>query len=333
MIKKIFLLFILLMIITSVIFFFWWQEQTIPMDSSQKEAQIVVVPQGWGVDEIGSRLKTEGLIRNSLAFKLMVMKEGIAKKLQAGDFRLSPSMNLFEITQALTHGTLDVWITIPEGLRREEIADAIQKSLAKQGVEFDKADFIDQSKKWEGMLFPDTYLIPKTITVEEIIKYLTDNFNKKFDPVKNNSGLTKKQVIILASLVEREAKHDKDRPIIAGILIKRLKNGWPLQVDATVQYAKASIIYNQKSDDGGIDNWWQPISREDLKTINSPYNTYINQDLPPTPICNPGLASLKAAANPQDSDYWFYISDNTGNIHYAQTNEEQEKNIEKYINV
>lgn len=334
MIKRILILLILFIAIP-VVFFSWWQQQTKPLDPARKESQMVVIPQGWGVDQIGNRLKTEGLIRNPLAFKLMVMKEGIAKKLQAGDFRLSPNMNLFEIAQTLTHGTLDAWITVPEGLRREEIANIIKNSLLKQEVEFDAQDFIDQSKKWEGMLFPDTYLIPKTASVAEIVKYFTDNFNKKFDPIKNNSGLTQKQVIILASLVEREAKHDKDRPIIAGILIKRLKKGWPLQVDATVQYAKASIINNQQSSaswrTSNDTNWWEPVNQQDVKTISSPYNTYINQNLPPTPICNPGLASLKATANPQESDYWFYISDNSGNIHYAQTIEEQEKNIKQYL--
>jgi UPF0755 protein len=260
----------------------------------------------------------------------MAYKEGIASELQAGDFRLSPSMNLFEITQNLTHGTVDIRLTIPEGFRREEIAETLVDTFAKQGVEFNKEDFVLKTKNLEGSLFPDTYLIPKTASAEQVVKYFTDNFNKKFSTLTNNSGLNKRQMVILASLIEREAKRDKDRPIIAGILLKRLKKGWPLQVDATVQYAKANVVCQKP---GESCNWWAVVSSGDLKDIESLYNTYKYQDLPPTAICNPGLSSLKAAAGPQDSDYWFYLSDPSGNMHYAVTNEEQEKNISKYLNI
>lgn len=324
MLKKIVLLFLLILIILPLGFFFWWSKETLPVDPSQKETQIFVIPQGWGISQIGERLQQEGLIKNQLVFKIMVVKEGLAKELQAGDFRLSPSMNLIEITQTLTHGTIDTWVRIPEGLRREEIGKIITDSFTQQEAEFDLKDFLNKTKNKEGFLFPDTYLIPKDATPENIIKIMEDNFEKKFTTLTLNTNLSKNQIVILASLIEREAKYDKDRAIVAGILLKRLKKGWPLQVDASVQYAKATEIRNSEK-------WWLPITSQDIKETDSPFNTYKNQGLPPTPICSPGLSSLKAVANPQDSDYWFYLSDNAGNIHFAKTLEEQEENINRYL--
>ena len=132
--------------------------------------------------------------------------------------------------------------------------------------------------------------------------------------------LSDEQVIVLASILEREVRTKKDRPLIAGILIKRFQNNWPLQADATVQY----IIGNEK-------NWWpQNITKAHLK-INSPYNTYKHPGLPPAPISNPGLASIEAALRPESSSYWFYISDLDGAIHYANTIEEHNANIATYL--
>lgn len=137
------------------------------------------------------------------------------------------------------------------------------------------------------------------------------------------------EVLILASIVEREVKFNNDRPIVAGILLKRLEKNWPLQADATVQYAIASAKCKGKSAKCG--NWWpKNLTREDLK-IKSPYNTYLYPGLPPGPICNPGLAAIEAVLNPVGSEYWFYLSDEEGKMHYAKTAEEHEENISKYL--
>ena len=130
----------------------------------------------------------------------------------------------------------------------------------------------------------------------------------------------------MASLVEREAKHDDDRPVIAGIMLKRLKADWPLQIDATLQYALANLRCIAKS---SCDWWIVPTAAD--KKINSAYNTYLNNGLPPAPICNPGLSSIKAVVNPQTNNYWFYISDSKGQMHYAKTIEEHNENIAKYL--
>jgi UPF0755 protein len=309
-------------------FFIWWSRVSAPVDKNSSKQVLIVIPQGLGVEEIGNVLKEKGLIRSVLAFRLLVIKENMSQNLQAGDFHLSPSMNMFDIAQNLTHGTLDIWVTIPEGLRREEIATILSQGFLEQGLAFSQKDFVSKTSNLEGYLFPDTYLIPKTAVVEEVINILTVNFEQKFSSLNIDTSLTKEQTVILASLIEREAKYDKDRKLVAGILLKRLKKGWPLQVDAALQYVKGSTDCTVEMIDC---NWWSSVSPQDLKA-ESFYNTYELQGLPPAPICNPGLASLKAAANPQNSEYWFYLSDPSGNTYYSVTNKEHNEKIEKYLN-
>lgn len=328
MIKRIIGFLFILVFLGIALFYGWWKLMSQPVNPGNQESQIFVIPQGQGVSEIAISLQKAGLIKNPRAFQLMAFRLGIQDQLQAGDYRLAASMTLREICLALTHGTLDVWVTIPEGVRREEIGWLINEAFLKQRVEFSVPEFIEQTSELEGYLFPDTYLIPKTSTVEEVVKMLTNNFATKFDSLILNTSLTKQQVVIIASLLEREVKADQDRNLVAGIILKRLKKGWPLQVDAALQYAKANT-------EGGIPKadyqWWPKLDAQDLK-IESDYNTYDNLGLPPTAICNPGIASLKAVLEPEDSDYWFYLSDKSGKLHYAKTNEEQEANIKNYLN-
>lgn len=281
-----------------------------------------MIRRGENLRSIIRNLYDQKLIRSRIAFFLVVKQLGIEKKIQAGDFRLSPSMDAFKIAETLTHGTLDVWVTIVEGLRKEEIAHLIGKELDIPEIEFIKA-------AKEGYLFPDTYLIPKNAGAETVIRIFNENFKKKFnqqlvEQAKRNLNLTQDQVLILASLVEREAKYDTDRKKVASILVKRLKNNWPLQVDATVQYALGYQAIEK--------TWWKKnLTFNDLK-IDSPYNTYKNTGLPPAPICNPGLASIKAVVEADPNiDYWYYLSDKTGKTHYSKTLEEHNRNIEKYL--
>ncbi len=300
--------------------FLWWQWAINPVDSKSQAEKIFVIQKGEKTQNIIERLKNEGLIKNKLAFSLLLYKEGAAEKIQAGDFRLSPKMNAREIIQQLRKGRLDVWVTIPEGLRREEI----YQILTNEGFNFNFQEWLTLTEEKEGYLFPDTYLVPQEATAGAIIKILLNNFKEK---TKNLAKDLNFEDIILASVIEREVKTEKDRPIVAGILRKRLENGWPLEVDATVQYAlgKTKCQQNQTKN-----CWWQEVKSEDLN-IDSPYNTYKNRDLPPTPICNPGLSSIRAAIFPQKTNYWFYLSDNKGNLHFAETLEEHEANIERYL--
>jgi len=318
--KKFFIVFLFssLLIIFAYLFY---KQGLLPVDKNNKETKIFVIKRGESLNSIIDNLYRQNLIRNRLVFYLLVKKLGIEKRIQAGDFRLSPAMDTQTIAKNLTKGTLDIWVTIIEGLRKEEIAQIINQNFA-----IPESEFLKHAK--EGYLFPDTYLIPKEATAEAIVKILTNNFYRRFD--KNlqekakNKGLTEEEVIILASLVEKEAKYDEDRQKIASIILKRIKNDWPLQIDATIQYA---LGYQPQEK-----SWWKKyLTKEDLE-IDSPYNTYKNKGLPPTPICNPGLASIEAVIDAsENTPYWYYLSDKTGRMHYAKTLEEHNENIRKYL--
>ncbi len=307
----------------AAILLFWWKWAISPVDSKRTSElkEVFVINRGESTDQIVRRLYFEDLIRSPLAFKLFLKKENLAGRLQAGDFYLSPNMDARQITQVLAHGTLDVWVTIPEGLRSEEIFQIIKK----ENFDFDFYDWQRQTGDKEGFLFPDTYLFPKQASPSMVLKIMEDNFDQK---VKALDEKVSKRDVILASLIEREAKYDEDRAIVGGILLKRLENEWPLEVDAVIQYAKANVECRVSSVE--CDNWWPQVSGKDLE-IDSAYNSYKNKGLPPAPICNPGLSSIKAALFPKKSDFWFYLSDREGEMHYAKTIEEHEENIEKYL--
>ncbi|MFH0863971.1 MAG: endolytic transglycosylase MltG [Candidatus Gottesmanbacteria bacterium] len=299
---------------------FWWQLSLSAINPADKKPRIFVIQKGDGVREIATRLKNDGLIRDQIAFFLLVKINNLDQKLQAGDYRLSPSMDVTALAQVLTKGMNDIWITILEGWRDEEIALKFAADLS-----IPENQFLKYAQ--EGRMFPDTYLIPKESTAGAVVQILKENFNNKFtselQKEATKTGLTVNQVLILASIVEKEASGEKDRSVIAGILLKRLKKDWPLQVDATVQYA---LGYQPEER-----SWWKKAITNFDKKIKSPYNTYENTGLPPGPICNPGLASIGAAVSPQDSVYWFYLHDPEGNVHYAKTMEEHEANIAKYL--
>lgn len=298
--------------------FFWWKNGLSEVNSADKTQKIFVIQKGEGVREIANKLKKERLIKSPVVFFLLIWKQGLDRKIQAGDFRLSPSMTTTEIANTLIHGTLDVWVTIPEGKRAEEIAEILKTSTSTY-----QSFWTDELVKHEGYLFPDTYLIPKDADIDLIITIMKNNFEKKFESITpNKTGLSKEEIVIVASLIEREAKLDEDRPLVASVILNRLNIGMKLDIDATVQYA-LGYQENQK-------NWWKKELTKDDLNINSAYNTYRNQRLPPTPISNPGLAVLRAVVNAPDTDYLYYISDRNGRNHYARTLEEHNKNIIKY---
>lgn len=317
--------FILLLIFVVVVgFWLWWQKNISPKNSFSQATKIFVINKGESLKKIALNLQKEQLIHNSLAFTILVKMMGISNAIQAGDFRLSASLSAEQIAKELTHGTLDLWVTIPEGLRKEEVLEKIAAVFP-----INKEEFLSLTR--EGFLFPDTYLFPKTATAGLIIDSMNDNFYRKIKSLapdalvsgKKINGLTLDEIVILASIIEREAKEDYDRIIVGGILLKRLENDWPLEVDATLQYI---LGYQTKEK-----TWWKKnITFEDLN-LESRYNTRRKKGLPPGPICNPGISSLNAAINPQSSPYWFYISDKKGNIHYAKTLEEHNSNIRKYL--
>lgn len=312
----IFLIIIFMLTITSYI---WWKNGISSANKEDKTEKVFIIRKGEGVREIANSLKKEGLIKDPIVFFLLIKTMGLDGKIQAGDFRLSPSMTTKEIAINLTHGTLDVWITIPEGKRAEEINEILKAKIPTFNT-----SWRNELIKNEGYLFPDTYLIPKDADIDLISSLMRNNFEKKYSEIKNinNTNLSKKEIVIVASLVEREAKFPEDRSLVASVILNRLRLSMPLQIDATIQYILGYQL-DQKS-------WWKKNLTKDDLVINSLYNTYLNVGLPPSPIANPGFNVLNAVANPAETKYLYYISDKSGHNHYAKTLGEHNKNIQKF---
>ena len=304
--------------VSIIIGIFWWQNGLLPANPTDKNPKIFVVNKGDGVREIANNLKREGLIKNQIVFFLLTRFNGTDKQIQAGDFRLNASMNVSQIAESLTHGMLDIWVTIPEGFRAEEIADILKERIPSYDETW-RQELIAN----EGYLFPDTYLIPKDVTIKTILATFKNNFDNKFALIDTSkTKFSENQIVIIASMVEREAKKAEDRPLIASVIINRLGIGMKLDIDAAVQYA-LGYQNDQK-------RWWKKgLTLDDLK-INSPFNTYLVAGLPPQPISNPGIESLRAVVNPADTNYLFYITDAKGINHYAKSLEEHNANISKY---
>lgn len=294
-----------------------------PANPQTQETKRFIIPRGQAVSIIGERLEEEGLIRNSLVFRMIVHKEGLRNKIQAGSFDLSAGMNTTEIAQALTQGTNDVWVTIPEGWRREEIA----RSLMEQELDnFDPKEFEYLSQGKEGRLFPDTYLVPRQTTEEQLVGLLERTFERKVleDLTEEiaSSRYDFEDALVMASIVEREARGAEEMKVVAGILWNRIELGMPLQADATLQYAKGLNLQ-----DG---SWWSPPTAADKK-LSSPFNTYLHPGLPPRPISNPGLNAIQAALHPAETSYLYYLHDLEGNIWYAETLDQHNANVNAYL--
>lgn len=307
------LLFVVLGGLTSL----WWNNGVSAVNKNDKTQKIFVVAKGQGVRDIAKSLKEEGFIKDPVVFFLVVKRLGLDGKIQAGDFRLSPSQTAEEIARELTHGTLDIWMTVPEGYRSGEIADVLEKNMPTY-----KPSWRNVLNQHEGYLFPDTYLIPKDADAQLVVSLMKQNFEKKFETIANTSSLSKEAIVIIASLIEREAKFAQDRPLVASVILNRMSIGMKLDIDATVQYA---LGYQEKEK-----RWWKRNLTKDDLAIDSPYNMYTHAGLPPTPIANPGLAALKAVIAPTQTNYLYYISDKTGHNHYAETIESHNANIKKY---
>lgn len=294
----------------------WWDSQLSSV-SNDKSAKIFIIDKGASLSQISKDLKKANLIKSDWAFNILAKQSGLSDKIQAGTFRLAPIFTAQETIKALTSQPLDQWVTLLEGWRKEEIAKKLNEQL---GIEIQ--EFLKVAK--EGYMFPDTYLFPKDYSPEQIAKKLKDTFEEKYsDQLRKKIkalGLTEEQGVILASIVEREARSDKVRTEVASILLKRFKINMGLNADATLQY-----ILGYQQDEK---SWWKRnLAREDKK-VDSPYNTYLYRGLPPAPICNPSLSSLTAVANADPSTpYLYYYHDSKGNSYYGKTLEEHNQNV------
>jgi len=252
---------------------------------------------------------------------------GISSKVQAGFFRLSPNMSITDIAKSLIHASIkSVRVTIPEGLRRQEIALILENALKNvEGKIFSSTEFISKTQEKEGMLFPDTYDLDPRSTTESLINRFENRYKEILSEVKIKES-DQNRITTLASLLEREAATATEMPEIAGVIENRLNAKWPLQIDATVQYALSTLRCKNIDCD-----WWpKTLTKLDLQ-IKSPYNTYLNQGLPPKPISSPGKAALMSAASPKKTTAWFYLHDLKGQIHFAKTVEEHNNNVCTYL--
>jgi len=304
----------------------------LPKNPSSKEEKIFVVEKGDGILKIAENLQKENLIKNQFTFLIYALMKGYQKKLKAGTYLLSPSQSTPEILKKIVSGeTLKIKITFPEGITQKEIDSILkEKGVTKESIlkykvkdfklDFDFLGSIPEDFPLEGFLFPDTYFFDYKMEAKEVIKIFLKNFEKKFD--KNlrqeikNQGKDIYQILILASLLEKEVRDFEEKKIVAGILEKRLKNKIPLQVDATITY-----LTGKKT---------TKISAFDLE-IDSPYNTYKYKGLPPTPICNPGLESIKAAIFPKETPFWYYLTTPEGKAIFSVNYEDHLILKEKYL--
>lgn len=309
---------LILIIVIFIGIFLWWNNGLTAVDLKDTTKKSFVIPKGTAVRLIGNDLKEQGLIRDPVVFFIYIKMNNLDRDVQAGSYKLSPSMNLEAIMKTLKSGSEDIWITIPEGYRAAEIADVLKVNI---GTYNDS--WVEALENEEGYLFPDTYLIPKDADVATIISIMKNTFNTRVEGI-GLTGTTQKihEIVTMASLIEREALRDNEKPMIASVITNRLNNGMALDIDATLQYIKGK-------DSSG--KWWTVPTGAD-KALNSSYNTYKNPGLPPGPISNPGIEAIKAAVNPAQSDYYFYIHDHKGNVHFAKTLSEHNQNIEKYLN-
>ncbi len=332
--KKFIILVTVLLTIVSLTTIFvinWWQANSQPVSTSLDTKRFIVV-RGASAEKVANELYEQGLIRSPLAFKFYLQLNGQAGNILPGEYNLSPSFTLREISEQLRSGPDELWVTIPEGLRREQLPEIFSNSLGHntQEAETFREQFLTASVDLEGFLFPDTYLFPEDITGQQAVNRMKSTFDQKIEQYDRDiasSEYSLTEIVTLASIVERETRTDDERPTVAGIFFNRLDIGMSLQADATVQFAKTNAVCASLVDC----NWWEPVLRGDLEFYNSPYNTYTTVGIPPSPIASPGLSSLQAVINPEQSDYLFYLHDEGGNIHYGRDLDEHNRNKTRYI--
>ena len=280
------------------------------------EPVTVEIPQGTTPKQIAEILKSNGVIKSTLMFRIWVKMSDSDKLLRSGTFELNKEISSIKAIWHLVNdsGTPVYKVTILEGWRLEEIAE----ELFKQGILAEKEPFLLEAKKIraEGFLFPSTYKLPKNMPPLEVLKVMYEEYEKNILPIinapENITNLNEQEIITLASIVEREAVYNDERPKIAAVYLNRLKIGKRLEADPTVQYA---LGYNENEQR----HWKKGLTYSDLK-FDSPYNTYRYAGLPPAPIASPGLNSVKAVLNPTpDFEALYFVADNTGRHVFSTT--------------
>lgn len=289
----------------------------------------VIVPQGATFRDVAAQLTGAGVIHDAMTFRLLARARGQEADVRAGEYRFSAHRTQDEVLRALVTGgaQVAVWVPIPEGFTARQIAQRLQDRGIGAAEPFQRAFLTDsivlggvRTKNLEGYLFPSTYLVALGAAPSAVERQLTGEFARRLPPDAAARAralhVTLPQAVAVASLVEREAKTDADRPLIAGVIYNRLQLHMPLQVDATIEYA----LPEHKT----------ALSFADLK-LNSPYNTYLHDGLPPTPIANPGLPSILAALRPAKTAYLYYVYCGHGRHVFARTLSQHQANVARCL--
>ena len=304
-----------LSVIAVLILVAWWAIWSMLMPFGGKGSRMVEIPKGTSAGGIGRILAQSKIIRSAVGFNLLARITGKSTELKPGAYRLSPSMPPSAIMDKIVKGEICAkWVTIPEGFTVRQIAERLAAQglvnedrflyLAANGRQFHTR--FPHGDDLEGYLFPDTYLIPLDVSEEAVIRQMLDCFDRRVMScvASGHTSMPLYKIVILASMIEREARVPKDRPLVSAVLRNRLNLGMRLEVDATVLYAlgrhKSRVLYS------------------DLD-VDSPYNTYRNAGLPPGPIANPGLDCIKAALNPAKVDFLYYVAKPDGSHIFSRT--------------
>lgn len=291
-----------------------------PVDKNASMQEFLVAP-GLTAEDVANRLEEEGFIRSSFAFRAAYQGTG---KVRPGGYRISRSMDTLAIADTLKRTPSLAWVTVAPGMRKEEIADLLAEYLVWSDEEKEEWLTVHTAPSpsfVEGVYYPDTYLIPTDQGPKEVAERMRKRFQEVFAPYANEAaekGMEWTDVVNLAALVEKEAAKN-DKALVAAILWNRIERDMLLQVDATLQYVK-----------GSEEKWW-PMPKSEDKYLESPFNTYQNLGLPPHPIANPSLDSIRAVINPDTTDCLYYLHDYDGQIH-CSTNYAQHKDyVDTYL--
>lgn len=313
--KKIFLFACAALLLVGILFY----ERYIAAPTDFPANQIITVGQGEALSQEAVALEQAHIITSGFFFKAFLIIFHGSHGLVAGQYKFAKSYGAATIAWRLSHGIYglkQVTLTVPEGTNIFQLAALVSKDFP----DISASDFLAQAIPYDGYLFPDTYFLTENSSSSDIISIMRKTFDSRIElltPDVASFGKPINDVITVASILEKEAATDEDRKIIAGIIWKRLSKNIPLQVDAAFAYVPGiKDIADLSSGDLAIDN---------------PYNTYLHTGLPPTPISNPGLASIEDALHPTATAYYYYVSDANGVIHYAVTNDEQNDNRAKYL--
>jgi UPF0755 protein len=325
--------FVLLIILIGVIGAGAWLYTTVdhPYKGYAEAETFVEIPQGAGPASIGRRLVEAGVVRNRSSFRLALWLSRAGRRLQAGEYRFDHPMSPRQVIDKIARGDVYVRaITFPEGLTVKQMA-ALYETRGFGSTQ----DFIAASRNialisgldpeapdLEGYLFPDTYTLPRKATAAQLVTRMVASFEKALTPEIRQQALARgmgvRQLVTLASIVEKETGKPEERPLVAAVYSNRLRIGMPLQCDPTVIYALDRMGHYNGN-----------LTRADLQ-LDSPYNTYRHAGLPPGPIASPGRASLAAAAAPADASYLYFVSRNDGSHVFASTLDEHNRNVQEF---